>query len=186
MNRLALKQARIRPGEHVLEIGFGGGGLIAMLLDSGAATVTGVDASEAMVERARRRFRGRGDRVLLHRASAEALPLGDSSVDAAISVNSLYFWPDIETALAEIARVTRPGGRLVLCFELPEELRKWPGHRFGFRLLEVETIRRLMEEAGFGAVEEAWGTGRKPDRFCCLSAALGDANGSGDGKPARS
>jgi SAM-dependent methyltransferase len=170
----------------VLEIGFGGGGLIAMLLDSGAATVTGADSSEAMVERARRRFRGRGDRVRLHRTSAEALPLGDASMDAAISVNSLYFWPDIEAAFAELARVIRPAGRLVLCFEPPDELRKWPGHRFGFRLLEVDEVKRLMKSAGFDAVTEAWGTGRKPDRFCCLSATLGDANEREDGKPARS
>ena len=186
MNRLALEQAAIRPGEHVLEIGFGGGGLIAMLLDAGAGRVTGVDVSEPMVERARRRFRAQGDKVVLHLASAESLPLADSSVDAALSLNSLYFWPDMEAAFAELARVVRPGGRVILCFEPPEELRKWPGHRHGFRLLEVDEVRRLMEAAGFADVREAWGTGRKPDRFCCLSAALGDANGPGDGQPARS
>ena len=186
MNALALREARIRSGEHVLEIGFGGGGLIAMLLEADAGTVTGVDASEAMVERARRRFRAKGDRVRLHRASAETLPLADGSVDCAISVNSLYFWPDMEAAFAELARVIRPGGRLILCFEPPEELRKWPGHRFGFRLVEVGEVRRLLEAPGFGDIREAWGTGRKPDRFCCLSATLGDANEPGDGKPARS
>ncbi|HMJ93195.1 MAG TPA: methyltransferase domain-containing protein [Allosphingosinicella sp.] len=186
MNRLALERASIRPGESVLEIGFGGGGLIAMMLAAGAGTVTGVDLSEPMVARARRRFRAQSDKVHLHRASAEALSLADGSVDAALSVNSLYFWPDVEAALAELARVVRPGGRLVLCFEPPEELRKWPGHRFGFRLFEVEEMKGLMKSAGFGGIREAWGTGRKPDRFCCLSGTLSDANGSDDGKPARS
>ncbi|HEY5722487.1 MAG TPA: class I SAM-dependent methyltransferase [Allosphingosinicella sp.] len=186
MNRLALEQAAIRPGEHVLEVGFGGGGLIAMLLEAGAGKVTGIDASDIMVERARRRFQVQGDRVRLHRASAESFTLADGSVDCAISVNSLYFWPDIEAALAELARVVRPGGRLIICFEPPEELRKWPGHRFGFRLLEIGEARALMEAAGFRDVKEAWGTGRKPDRFCCLSATLGDANGSGNGESTRS
>ncbi len=166
MNRLALDRAAIRPGEQVLEVGFGGGGLIAMLLEAGAGRVTGVDVSEPMVERGRRRFRAQSDRVSLHLASVEALPVADASIDSAFSLNSLYFWPDLEAAFAELARVVRPGGRLILCFEPPGELRKWPGHCFGFRLLEIEEVRRLMLGAGFGAVTEAWGTGRNPDRFC--------------------
>lgn len=186
MNRLALHRAAIRPGEHVLEIGFGGGGLIAMILEARAGTVTGVDLSGPMVERGRRRFRAKGDRVRLHRASVEALPLADDSVDVAVSVNSLYFWPDLHAAFAELARVVRPGGRLILCFEPAEELRKWPGHRLGFRLLEAAEVRALMESAGFAPVREAWGTGRKPDRFCCLSATLGGANAMGHGQPTRS
>ncbi|MFN3389325.1 MAG: hypothetical protein ACK40O_10365, partial [Allosphingosinicella sp.] len=73
--------------------------------------------------------------------------------------------------------VVRPGGRLVLLFEPPEELRKWPGHRHGFRLFEPEAVRALMEAAGFGEIEERWGRGRKPNRFCGLSGVRRDANG---------
>jgi SAM-dependent methyltransferase len=94
-----------------------------------------------------------------------------------VSVNSLYFRPDAARAMREIARVLKSGGRLVLCFEPAEELRKWPGHRHGFRLFEVEEVKGLMEAAGFGGIEEAWGTGRKPDRYCCLSASRVGANG---------
>jgi hypothetical protein len=41
----------------------------------------------------------------------------------------------------------------------------------------VAQVRALVEGAGFGRVEEAWGTGRKPARFCALSAARAGANG---------
>jgi hypothetical protein len=44
-------------------------------------------------------------------------------------------------------------------------------------LFEVAEVKALMEEAGFGKIEETWGTGRKPDRFCCLSATHIGANG---------
>ena len=166
MNRLVLAELDPRPGERVLEIGFGGGGLLAALLQAGARPV-GVDPSRAMVERARWRL---GGRVELAEASAEALPLADASVDKAASVNSIYFWPQPEAAVAELARVVRTGGRVAIAFEPPEELRKWPGHRFGFRLWEEEEVRAHLAGSGFGRFQVVEGRGRKPDRFLCLTA----------------
>lgn len=168
MNRLALDRLDLRAGESVLEVGFGGGALLRMMLRRGAE-VSGVDLSPEMVERAR------GFDVRL--APAERLPFEAAGFDKAVSVNSLYFWPDLAAALGELARVLRPGGRLVLCFEPPEELRKWRGHVHGFRLIEVAQVRSLLEAAGFVGTEEAWGTGWKPARFCALSASRVGANG---------
>ena len=172
MNRLALDRLELRRGENVLEIGFGGGGLLAMLIEATDRRVIGVDVSETMVERARRRFR-RAPRVVLYRASVETLPLADASVDKACSVNNLYFWPDPEAGMRELARVLRPGGRLAIAFEPPDELRKWPGHRFGFRLFEEAEVVRLMESAGFIRIRRAEGRGRMPDRFLCLTGERG-------------
>jgi SAM-dependent methyltransferase len=172
MNRLVLAELAPKPGEKVLEIGFGGGGLIALLLSAGAEPM-GVDVSEAMVRRARRRFGGRA-RIL--EASVEALPLEDGSADKAASVNNLYFWPDPAAGMAELARVVRPGGCLAIAFEPPEELRKWPGHVHGFRLFPEEEVRALMEAAGFCDVRAAWGSGRKPDRFLCLTGTRRSAD----------
>jgi arsenite methyltransferase len=179
MNRFALAELGVSDQDRVLEVGFGGGALLRALLDATSGQVVGADVSDAALARGRRRFAAElaEGRLLLLHSSAEALPIPDASADKAVSVNSLYFWPDIEGALAEFARVVRPGGRLSLCFEPPEELRKWPGHRYGFRLLEVETIKALLEAAGFGDIREAWGRGRKPDRFCCLSGTRLGANG---------
>jgi SAM-dependent methyltransferase len=168
MNRLALELVAPAPGHRVLEIGFGGGGLLRMMRARGAE-VAGVDVSEAMVGR----LRG----FDVHVASAERLPFPDGSFDKAVSLNSLYFWPQPEAAFREIARVLRPAGRLVIGFEPPEELRKWPGHRHGFRLVEMAEVRALMERAGFAKVEEQWGRGRKPDLFCFLSGTRIGANG---------
>ena len=178
MNRLALERLEVGRDDWVLEVGFGGGALLGSILLATSGEVFGADASSAMLARARRRFgrEVRRGRLRLYQATADSLPLPDSAVDKAVSVNSLYFWPDPAAALAELARVVRPGGRLVLCFEPAEELRKWPGHRFGFRLLEVEQVRALMEQAGFRDVGEAWGSGRRPDRFCALSGERRDGS----------
>ena len=172
MNRLTLEQLDIQADDDVLEVGFGGGALLAAMLEATRGSVTGVDLSEEMVRRARRRFRGEA-RLALHRAPVDALPLGDEAVDKACSVNNLYFWPDPAAALRELARVVRPGGRLAICFEPPEELRKWPGHLYGFRLFEEGEVRDLMTAAGFTRLRCAEGRGRMPDYFLCLTGERG-------------
>jgi len=170
MNRLALTEAHPEAGEHLLEVGFGGGELIARLLDVPGVRVSGADISVAMVDRARARFAGKG--VTLAQADVERLPFESDSFDVAVSISNLFFWTEPRAALTEIARVLKPGGRLVLCFEPADEMRKWPGHRHGFTLYDPDEVRALMIEAGFAEAKAAWGKGRKPDRFCCLSASL--------------
>jgi arsenite methyltransferase len=174
MNRLTLEQMAPGADDVVLEVGFGGGALLERLLRVTRARVIGVDVSRAMIGRARRRFRGQ-PRLGLHLASVGDLPLEDASVDRACSVNNLYFWPDPAAAMAELGRVIRPGGTLSVAFEPPEELRKWPGHRFGFRLYEEDEVRRLMEAAGFVRIRRAEGRGRKPDHFLCLTGECAGA-----------
>jgi SAM-dependent methyltransferase len=178
MNALALDCLKLGREDWVLEIGFGGGGLLRSLLLGTRGEVFGADLSPMLIGRARNRFARdvRRGRLHLYQASVESLPLPPETVTRAVSVNSLYFWPDPAAAMAELARVVKPGGRLAIAFEPAEQLRKWPGHRFGFRLFEVAEVESLMEAAGFGSIERSWGSGRKPARFCCLSGERIDAS----------
>ena len=169
MNALTLEALALRGSEQVLEVGFGGGDLLAAILEHGPRQVFGIDISSAMVARARRRFADQQGRLWLHRASVEAIPIGRSAVDKACSVNNIYFWRDPAKAMRELARVVRPGGTLAICFEPAEELRKWPGHRYGFRLCDEAEVRDLMEQAGFRPIHRTEGMGRKPDFFVCLT-----------------
>lgn len=168
INRLVLERLEVGARHDVLEVGFGGGAMLGALLGRTSGRVLGVDASPAMVARARRRFAGEA-RLSLHLASAERLPLPDASVDRVCAVETLYFWPDPAAGLKEIARVLRQGGRFAIGFEPPEELRRWAGHRFGFRLFKVPELGRMMSDAGFEALFLADGTGRRPAHFHCLT-----------------
>jgi cyclopropane fatty-acyl-phospholipid synthase-like methyltransferase len=78
--------------------------------------VAGITLSRRQVELATKRARdaGLGDRVSFECADAMALPFPDQSFDAAMAIESLVHMPDRRHALSEVARVLRPGGRLVL------------------------------------------------------------------------
>ena len=97
--------------ERVLSVGCGPGFEPAELAEV-AGRVNAVDRSEAMLALARERCGD--DRVSLERGVATDLPLADGAVDAAVSVQVLEYVEDVPGALAELARVLRPGGRAVL------------------------------------------------------------------------
>jgi ubiquinone/menaquinone biosynthesis C-methylase UbiE len=97
---------------RVLEIGIGSG-LNLPFYGRRVEHLTGIDPSPALLGKARARSQWVGFPVRLLEGSAEALPLDDASVDTVVSSWTLCSIPDVESALAEIARVLRPGGRFL-------------------------------------------------------------------------
>ncbi len=170
MNALALDLLEVTPIDHVLEVGFGGGALLELILAHHPVEAIGVDLSEQMVARGRRRFRREigEERARILQGAVDRLPLGTASVDQACSLNTIYFWSDPAAAMAEFARVLRPGGVLVIGFEAPETLRAWPGHRFGFRVYDAPDVVRLAAVAGFGNAEVHEGVEPKFGKIYCV------------------
>lgn len=115
--QLILGLAGELPGRKVLDAGSGDGTLVSALAGRGAQ-VTGVDADPAMLPVARARAGASGASFLQGRV--ERLPLPDASFDVVVAVTVLCFVPDPAGALRELARVLRPGGRLVV-----GELGRW-------------------------------------------------------------
>src|SRR3954469_6654430 len=115
--RRALAQEALapQPGDEVLDVGCGPGFYVVDLLDIVGAngSVTGVDASAAMLAIAGRKA-GERPNVRLVPGEATTLPVGDASVDRAISVQVFEYLDDVDGALAEMMRVVRPGGRVVI------------------------------------------------------------------------
>lgn len=138
---------------HVLDVGCGSGGLLRELvvrLPHGASFL-GVDVSRDALAEAGPRSDGRIDLV---RARAENLPLADASFDLVVTSVSFHHWSDQARGLAELARVVRRNGRVVLVDMCAGPLRRTPeGTRSarqiatmldaaGLRVRSSETLRR--------------------------------------------
>ena len=115
----------VSPGDRVLEAGCGTGLILDRLRQAGAR-VTGIDLSAGMLSHAKRR------QLPVAQASVDALPFPDATFDRACSFKVLAHVPPIRATLAELARVVRPGGLMVLEFYNRRSLR---GARWRLKLL---------------------------------------------------
>jgi malonyl-CoA O-methyltransferase len=115
---LALLPTDLR-GRAVLDAGCGSGRYLLHALGRGASRVTGVDLCVEMLERAGRELAasGHGGEIELVQGNLERLPVPDASVDLAICGLTIGHLDRLQPALAELCRVTRPGGML-LCSDV--------------------------------------------------------------------
>jgi ubiquinone/menaquinone biosynthesis C-methylase UbiE len=136
---------RFGTGKDVLEVGCGTG-LVLERIRRFARTAQGVDLSPGMLAKAQARG------LSAVEGSATALPFQDASFDVTCSFKVLAHVPDIEGALAEMARVTKPGGMILAELYNPYSfrglLRKWgPAQRIGQTKKEDDVFTRFDSPA---------------------------------------
>ena len=141
LNYRLVGDARIRPGQRVLDLGSGTGypAIVAADAVGNQGEVIGFDLSEQMLDRAKRKAYGLGLFHLEFRvADVTHLSEGDESFDAVISRFCLMFLPDVPKAVAEIARVLKPGGYLAAAV--------WSGaDQNPFIRIPLEVLRRFID-----------------------------------------
>jgi SAM-dependent methyltransferase len=145
-----------RPGERILDLGSGKGAYCGTLARRGSRP-TGVDPSLSALAIAREWVDADG-RYL--GASGESLPLSDASHDKAVSVCVLEHTRDPARVLAELARVTKPGGTLAISVDamnsphVTEEHRRHHAAEYKCnRFFDERDLRGLLAEAGFETLE---------------------------------
>jgi len=138
-----------------------------------ATRVIAVDRSEAVLDRARESAkRRRVKNIEWKRGELEKLPLKDLSVDVALLSQALHHAKDPARALAEAARIVKPGGR-VLLLELRRHQEQWVRARLGDKWLgfDDEELKQLLEDAGLTGVRVTVGARRARDPFAVLIAS---------------
>jgi SAM-dependent methyltransferase len=163
-----LDAAGVQPGTRLLDVACGPGRCAAAAAARGAVPL-GLDAAVGMVAVAR----GRYPEIEFRQGDAEALPFADASFDAVVAGFVVNHLPRPEAALAEFARVSRPGGRVaVTVWDRPERMRLLgvlgdaaersegvldPGLPDGgpdpFRFADEGAFAALLSGAGLGRVE---------------------------------
>ncbi|WP_439938011.1 class I SAM-dependent methyltransferase [Nocardia sp. N13] len=136
----------------VLELGAGTGKLTRQLVDQGHA-VFATEPDEAMLAVLRERVPEVSAKV----ATAEEIPANDRSVDVVV-VAQAFHWFDHEVALAEIARVLKPGGHVALVWNSRDERIPWVrrmGDILGREDLDTSSAQQLVHSGLFGFMEEA-------------------------------
>ena len=112
-----LDRLELKPGQQVLDLGCGAGGISEYVSDRTGAMVTGIDYSAPAIETAKVRTENKRSQLTFMQADLNALELPEHTFDAAISLDSLYWVADLTQSLGSIARIIKPGGQLGIFIE---------------------------------------------------------------------
>jgi SAM-dependent methyltransferase len=170
-----LSEVPLGASDTVLDVGCGGGNAVRLMAKS-AGKVCGVDYSPVCVKKSIRAniLRVEAGQVSIREGNAEELPFEDNTFDLITAFETIYFWPDIESAFREIHRKLKPSGIFLVACETcaPEDGRKHfledidvgkgPFHIYGYG-----EVRGILEKAGFSDIKELLSQKRL---WLCLSA----------------
>jgi demethylmenaquinone methyltransferase/2-methoxy-6-polyprenyl-1,4-benzoquinol methylase/phosphoethanolamine N-methyltransferase len=156
-----LDKAILKPGDSVLDVGCGPGSLILKAKErvGEPGRASGIDASPEMIAVAREKAQRAGIDVEFRLEVVERLPFPDASFDAVLSSLMMHHLPDEvkRQALAEIYRVLKPAGRLVIVdFKRPESRLSrmlLPAMLHRSMPVGIQDLVRFLDEAGFEGIE---------------------------------
>lgn len=164
--------ARIQPGEQVLDVGCGTGTLALEVKPRVGATgrVAGIDPGTRQIARARSKATRRHLPIDFQIGVIEQLPFPDQTFDVVFSTLMMHHLPAglKRQGLGEIARVLKPGGRLIIADFKRKKERQGRAARFHAGGSGLQELAALVKEAGFSQVETEE---MRPPRFSAFPGA---------------
>lgn len=160
-----LSHITIGKHDNVLDVGCGGGRTVSRLAAvAREGKVYGIDHSAASVAVARKINRSeiKNGRVAIEEASVSQLPFAGNMFDLVTAVETHFWWPDLPAGIAEICRVLKPGGALIVIAEVYKgantamaKALEEHASVFALKLLTVDEHRDLFSNAGYSDIQVA-------------------------------
>lgn len=144
----SLELMNIQQGDRILELGCGAGYAIKLILEKDLAEeIVGLDISPTILRSAgiRNKKAINEKRVKLVQANINKLPFHNENFNTVFSIQTIYFWTDIDTTLSEISRVLKPKGVVILTFSDGKNDETWEG----IRDITDNQVIPSMKNAGF-------------------------------------
>jgi ubiquinone/menaquinone biosynthesis C-methylase UbiE len=146
-----LELMNVQKGDRILELGCGAGYAIKLLLEKDLIEeIVGLDISPTIIRSANFRNKNaiREKRTKLVQANLSNLPFDNEHFNKVFSIQTIYFWDDIDTTLSEIFRVLKPEGVVILTFSDGKEDETWEG----IRGITENQVIPYMKNTGFNDV----------------------------------
>ena len=152
MNLAAIHLLNPKANDQILEIGMANGFFVKDILEKDSRIhYTGCDISETMLREAivnNREFIKSGQAEFL-KADVKRLPFKNASFNKILTVNTIYFWENIDEVLNEIKRVLTKNGTLTICLRPKFVLDELPITQYGFKTFSKGKCIELLSNAGF-------------------------------------
>jgi len=162
MAKWGLSFLNLKADASVLDVGCGGGGNLARLLDRCPdGHISGLDYSPVSVQKSldHNREAVETGRIDVREGNVAKMPYADGQFDAVTAFETVYFWPSIEDSFREVLRVMKSGGRFMIVNEadgydpMSEKWEKWVG---GMRTYNGDELTAFLKNAGFCDVQVHW------------------------------
>src|SRR5688500_3610719 len=153
MNLESIRQLEVSDNDNILEIGMGNGFFVKDIISlADNVHYTGCDFSPTMVSEATTLNRSYASNAKFELTAAESLPFSDTVFDKVFTVNTIYFWDNAAITLAEIRRVLKPNGILIVTLRPKSVMDKLPVVQYGFTTFSKESAVQLIAENNFEIV----------------------------------
>jgi len=141
----------ISGSDSIIDIGCGNGYVLKLLASRFDCSLTGIDISKSIIEAASRRNRMylKNGRMTLVCNDINGMPFTNHSFNKAYTINTVYFWDNPDSIMAEIFRILKPGGIFVNTLYTNETLSHFSHTHFGYKRFTVEQLLKAGIDAGF-------------------------------------
>lgn len=158
MNLTAIRQLSIEAHDSILEIGMGNGFFVKEILcNDKTIRYCGCDYSQTMVEEAmllNEEYINNGQACFI-KANADQMPFDNEIFDKVLTVNTIYFWKNVEIILSEIKRVLKPNGLFILSLRPKSVMDRLPIIQYGFQTFSKSSCIQILRRNGFEIISSA-------------------------------